>query len=165
MSEAKLYGGLTPKQACGVRGLLSEHEYDPHEVLFREGDPSTHLFELRQGLVKLTTIGVDCREQTISLAVPGRLPGPETIQNKTYCFTAETLSPVKVCKLRHRDMLEVLAQNPAVSMQVIDMLNRRAGLIDTPRGRVRILNLARLQACANFTGCSIAAFPHRLPAV
>ena len=41
---------------------------------------------------------------------------------------------------------------------------RRAGLIDTPRGGVRILNLSHLQARANFAGCADAAFPHRLTA-
>lgn len=232
LCEAKLYGGLTTEQACSIRGLLVKHEYKPHEVLFREGDPGTHLYVLRQGLLKLTTLGVDGREQIIGLAAPGHLLGFETIHGRTNCFTAETLSPVTVCKLRHADMLQVLSQNPSVSIRVIDMLNRelaeaqslirvlgqknaeervawfllslattctdpfetipmwlsrreiaellgltietvsrlmsefrRAGLIETPRGCVRILNLPHLQARANFTGCSAAAFPHRLPAV
>ncbi len=57
LCEARLYGGLTAEQACNIRGLLAKHEYKPHEVLFREGDPSTHLFVLRQGLLKLTSLG------------------------------------------------------------------------------------------------------------
>lgn len=232
LCEAKLYGGLTAEQACSIRGLLVKHEYEPHEVLFREGDSSTHLFVLRQGLLKLTSMDMNGREQIIGLATPGRLLGFETVHDNTYCFTAETLSPATVCKLRHKDMLEVLTQNPAVSLQVIDVLNRelaeaqalirvlgqknaeervawfllslaaavddpselsplrltrreiaellgltietvsrlmsefrRAGLIETPRGGVRILNLPRLQARANFSGCAAASFPHRLPAV
>lgn len=232
LCDARLYSGLTTEQACGIRGLLVKHEYQPHEVLYREGDPSTHLFVLRQGLLKLTTLGANGHEQIISLAAPGQLLGFETIHDKTYCFTAETLSPVTVCKIRHQDMLKVLAQNPAVSIQVIDMLNRelaeaqalirvlgqktaeervawfllslttagadsfetipvwltrreiaellgltietvsrlmskfrRAGLIDTPRGNVRILNLPRLQARAKLSGCSAAAFLQRLAVI
>ncbi len=171
------------------------------------------------------------REQIIGLAAPGRLLGFQSLHSKSYCFTAETLSPVWVCKLRRNDMVQVLEQNPAVSLQIIDMLNRelseaqalirvlgqktaeervawflltltnadtepfeinpvwlsrreiaellgltietvsrlisefrRAGLIDTPRGGVRILNLPRLQARANLSGGTDAAFPHGLTA-
>ena len=232
LCEARLYSGLTAEQACNIRGLLTKHEYKPHETLFREGGPSTHLFVLRGGLLKLTSLGVNGREQIIGLAAPGRLLGFQSMHNKTYCFSAEALTPVSVCKIRHHDMLQVLEQNPSVSLQVIDMLNhelgeaqalirvlgqktaeervawfllslaatgnspletlpvrlmrreiaellgltietvsrlfsefRRDGLIDTPRGSVRILSLPRLQARANFPGCSAAAFPQRLPAV
>lgn len=231
LCEAKLYRGLTPEQVCGIRGLLIQDDCGPHEVLFREGDPSTHVFVLRQGLLKLTSLGMSGREQIIGLAVPGRLLGLQSIHGKSYCFTAETLSPISVCKLRRSDMLQVIEQNPAVSLQLIEMLNRelseaqalirvlgqktaeervawflltlanadtepfeinplwlsrreiaellgltietvsrlisefrRAGLIDTPRGGVRILNLPRLQTRANFLGHADAALPHRLTA-
>ncbi len=84
LCEARLYGGLTPEQACDVRGLLTRHEYKPREVLFHEGDPSTHLFVLRQGRLKLTTLSVNGREQIIGLAAPGRLLGFQSIHSKTY---------------------------------------------------------------------------------
>jgi CRP/FNR family transcriptional regulator len=231
LCEAKLYRGLTPEQVCGIRGLLVQDEYQPHEVLFREGDPSTYLLVLRQGLLKLTSLGRDGREQIIGLAAPRRLLGLQSLHSKSYCFTAETLSPVSVCKLRRDDMLLVLEQNPTVSLQLIDLLNRelteaqalirvlgqktaeervawflltlanadaepfemnplwlsrqeiaellgltietvsrlisefrRAGLIDTPRGGVRILDLPHLQVRANFSGFADAAFSHRLTA-
>lgn len=123
LCEARLNGGLTAEQACDIRGLLVKHEYKPHEVLFREGNPSTHLFVLREGLLKLTSLGVNGREQIIGLATAGRLLGFHSIHSKTCCLTAVALTPVTVCKIRHNDMLQVLEQNPTVSMQFINMLN------------------------------------------
>jgi len=122
--EARLYSGLTMRQACAIRGMFINHEFDAHEIIFREGEPSTYLYVLRQGLLKLTSVGVGGREQIIGLATPGRLLGLQTKHGNTYGFTAVTLSPASVCKLRNSDMLQVLEQNPAVSLKLIDMLNQ-----------------------------------------
>jgi CRP-like cAMP-binding protein len=52
--ETKLYSGLFREQVRGIRALLSLCDTGPGEMLFRAGDPSTHLFVVREGQVKLT---------------------------------------------------------------------------------------------------------------
>jgi CRP/FNR family transcriptional regulator len=104
--------------------MFMKHEYDAHEIIFREGEPSTYLYVLRQGLLKLTSVEVSGREQIIGLATPGRILGLQTTHSRIYGFTAETLSPASVCKLRNSDMIQVLEQNPAVSLKLINMLNQ-----------------------------------------
>jgi CRP/FNR family transcriptional regulator len=127
LCEAQLYAGLSHEQVCAVRGLLSKHDYDAHEILFREGETSTHLFLLREGLLKLTAIGPDGREQIIGLGVAGQLLGFNTASDRRCAYTAETLTPTRVCKLRHQDMLQVLGQNPAVALRTLELLNQELG--------------------------------------
>jgi CRP/FNR family transcriptional regulator len=127
LCEARLYEGLSHEQVCAVRGLLSKHDYGPHEILFREGEVSTHLFLLREGLLKLTAIGPDGREQIIGLGVPGQLLGFNTASDRRCAYTAETLIPTKVCKLHHTDMLQVLSQNPPVALHTLELLNQELG--------------------------------------
>lgn len=124
LCAAHLSMGMTSDQVCHIRGMLSQREYGAREILFREGEPGTQLFLLRRGHVKLTALGTDGREQIIDLAVSGRLLGFHSVNDPAYAYTAETLTPTTVCKIRHTDMLKVLAQNPEVSLRVIDILNR-----------------------------------------
>jgi CRP-like cAMP-binding protein len=52
--EAKLYSGLPREQVRGIRALLCLCDTGPGDMLFRAGDPPTHLFVMRAGQVKLT---------------------------------------------------------------------------------------------------------------
>jgi CRP/FNR family transcriptional regulator len=127
LCEAQFYQGLSHEQVCAVRGLLSKHDYDAHAILFREGEASSHLYLVREGLLKLTAIGPDGREQIIGLGVAGQLLGFNTASDRRCAYTAETLIPTRVCKLRHTDMLKVLEQNPPVALHTLELLNQELG--------------------------------------
>lgn len=136
LCEARLYVGLNHEQACSIRGLLSHHRYDTHDTLFRQGEPSEHLFVLQEGTLKLTLTDVDGREQIVGLPMAGQLLGFNTISEREYAYTAQSLTPSMVCMIRHRDMLEVLNQNPKVAMRTIEMLNHE---LTQARSLIRIL--------------------------
>lgn len=123
LCEAGLYSGLSTRQVCEIRGLLSKHRHGAHEVLFREGEPNTYLYLLREGQLKLTTVTPDGREQIIGLGLPGHLLGFHSMHDTVHTYTAETLTAVQLCKIRRADMVDVLRQNPSVMLRVIDMLN------------------------------------------
>lgn len=121
--EAGWDSGLGTRQVCEIRGLLSKHDHGAHEVLFREGEPNTHLYLLREGQLKLTTITPEGREQIVGLGLPGHLLGFHSMHDAAHSYTAETLTAVRVCKIRRTDMVDVLRQNPSVMLRVIDILN------------------------------------------
>ncbi len=123
LCDASLSAGLTAQQVCEIRGMLSKHDYAAHEVLFREGEANVHLFLLRAGQLKLTTLTPDGREQIVGLGLPGQLLGFQSMHDTAYTCTAVSLTPVHACKIRRTDMLAVLRHNPAVMLRVIDILN------------------------------------------
>jgi CRP/FNR family transcriptional regulator len=122
LCEARLYPGLTPEQVCHIRGLLIRQTYDPHDILFRDGDPARYLFAVRSGQIKLISSLPDGRQQILHLVVPGQLLGREAFNNRSYAYTAEALSKVSVCKISSRDLQQVLEQNPSMSLRVIQTL-------------------------------------------
>jgi CRP/FNR family transcriptional regulator len=124
LCEAELYSGLSAQQVCEIRGLLSKHNHGAHEVLFREGEPNTHLYLLRQGQLKLTTLTPDGREQIIGLGLPGQLLGFHSMNDTAHTYTAETLTAADVCKIRRPDMIAVLERNPSIMLRVIEILNQ-----------------------------------------
>jgi len=131
-----MYIGLDHDQVCAIRGMLSHHRYDSHQTLFRQGEPSEYLFVLQEGMLKMTLTDVDGREQIVGLPLAGQLLGFNTITERAYAYTAQSLTPSAVCKIRHHDMLEVLNQNPKVAMRTIEILNHE---LNQARSLIRIL--------------------------
>jgi len=127
LCEAQLQTNLTLEQVCATHGLVTRQLLAPHQTLFHAGETNQHLFVVRDGQIKLTTLTTDGREQIIGLAVPGHLIGFDDVRDTTHTYTAVALTPVHVCKIARADMLKVLAENPQVMMRVINVLNEELG--------------------------------------
>ncbi len=124
LCDAQLHSEISSEQVCQILGLLNRHAYAPHEVLFREGDPSTHLFLIREGQLKLTTSNPDGRKQIIGLGVAGYVIGLDTLEDEIYTYTAETIGPVIACEIQQKNMLRILKQNPDIALRIVDILNK-----------------------------------------
>lgn len=117
--EAKLYSGLPKMQVRDIRALLSLCNTGPGETLFRAGDPSTYLYVIREGQIKLTRSDVNGHEHLIGLVGPGYLIGFDAIGSPMYSYSAKTLTPSLFCRIKHGDMMKVLAKNSKVSLNVL----------------------------------------------
>ena len=117
--EAKLYLGLPKAQVRDIRGLLSLYRTGAGDTLFRAGDTSTYLYIVREGQIKLTRSDVDGHEHLIGLVGPGYLLGFDTIGNPMYGYSAMSLTPSVFCRIKHNDIMKVLAKNSRVSLNVL----------------------------------------------
>ena len=138
LCESRLYPGLTKDQVCQIREHLIREMYEPHETLFREGDPADFLFALRSGQLKLTSSMPDGRQQILRIAVAGQLLGIETFKGQHYPFTAEALTDVVACKISHDDLRQILAGSPAIALRVIETLSQE---LDQAESLIRDLGL------------------------
>lgn len=124
LCEAQLVEGLTEAQACEIQGLLRRHVVEPQNTVFLQGETSDWLYVVRAGQLKLSVNGPDGREQIIRIAVTGQLIGYDTIDDLRHPYTATALTPVRLCGIRHRDMLRVLEQNLDISRRMVQLLNQ-----------------------------------------
>jgi CRP/FNR family transcriptional regulator, anaerobic regulatory protein len=160
LCEARLYPGLTAEQVCRIRNMLIRETYHAGDVLFWEADAATFLFALRDGQVKLIRSLSDGRQQIMRLSIAGQILGTEAFNDKTYNRTATALTEVNTCKIRYQDLLQVIEQNPAVSLRVIQALThelmqaetliRDLGLKTAPE-KVATFVLTLLPPCDNQT--------------
>lgn len=124
LCEAHLHEGLTEAQACDIQGLLDRCVVEPHNTVFIQGEASDWLYVVRAGQLKLSVNGPDGREQIMRIAVAGQLIGYDTVDDLRHPYTATALTPVRLCGIRHRDMLRVLEQNLEVSRRMVQLLNQ-----------------------------------------
>jgi CRP/FNR family transcriptional regulator len=117
--EAKLYSGLPKIQARDIRALLRLCNTGPGDTLFRAGDPSTYLYVIREGQIKLTRSDVIGHDRLIGLVGPGYLLGFDAIGSPMYSYSAKSLTPSVFCRIKHGDIMKVLAKNSKVSLNVL----------------------------------------------
>jgi CRP/FNR family transcriptional regulator len=124
LCEAHLHEGLSDAQACEIQGLLRRSSMQPQETIFRQGDASDWLYIVRAGQLKISVNGADGREQIMRIAVAGQLIGYDTVEDLHHPYTATALTAVRLCGIRHRDLLRVLEQNLEVSRRMVQLLNQ-----------------------------------------
>ena len=126
-------------------------EYQPGEVLFREGEPGEEMFVLQSGSVRVTKI-VAGEEKVLAVLGPGEFVGEMAILNgKPRTATAVAVEPVR-CLVILAPMLEhMVARNAEIAIRLIKKLAKRLDAADTlveilmhkdPKARV-MLALAR----------------------
>jgi CRP/FNR family transcriptional regulator len=123
--EAKLYAGLSGRQVKELDGRLGLCRSEPRHTLFRAGDPSKYLYVVREGQVKLTRTDIDGREHLLNLVGPGYFLGFDTIGNSAYSYSAETLTPTVFCRIKHVDIVWLLAEAPQVSLNILLAVNEQ----------------------------------------
>jgi len=123
--EAKLYAGLSGKQVKELDGRLGLCRSEPRHTLFRAGNPSKYLYVVREGQVKLTRTDIDGHEHLLNLVGPGYFLGFDAIGNSAYSYSAETLTPTVFCRIKHDDIVWLLAEAPQVSLNILLAVNEQ----------------------------------------
>lgn len=110
--------------ACRVTDSVKQIRYDAGNVLFAQGEPSTSLYSLTRGIVKITCHTTGGREQIVGIANPGNLLlGLQSLETERYQYTAVAETDVVACKIRHRGLLKEAEENSDIAMRLLKALN------------------------------------------
>jgi len=94
------------------------------EILFMQGQPSSCLFAVVDGMVKICTHNADGREQIVGLSSPqSLLVGLQSMNDERYAYSAIAASNVKACKVNHRTLLERVRHRGDLAMRLIGAMN------------------------------------------
>ena len=109
---------------CIVGGALQNVEFNQGEVLFLQGEPSSNLYALKHGMVKICVHTADGREQIVGLSRPGNLLlGLQSINDAYHPYTAIAVTPVHACRIKHRTLLHLVQTQGDLAMRMIAAAN------------------------------------------
>jgi len=109
---------------CTIQEALQSETFRQGQVLFLQGQPSSNLYSLTQGVVKICSHTPDGREQIVGLSTPGNLlVGLQSINDTRHAYTAIAVTPVLACKINHRTLLESVQERGDVAMRLIQAAN------------------------------------------
>ena len=109
-------------KACA--SLCQRVTFRKGEVLFLQGQSSSSLFSLTEGMVKICSHTADGREQIVGLSTPGNLlVGLQSINDNRYAYTGVAETAVTACKVNHRALLSCVRKRGEVALRLLDALN------------------------------------------
>lgn len=109
---------------CCVKRAVQKVTFRKGEVLFLQGQSSSSLYSLTDGMVKICTHSADGREQIVGLSTPGSLlVGLQSINDDRYTYTGIAETAVAACKVNHRALLSCVRKKGEVALRLLDALN------------------------------------------
>jgi len=118
-------GEFSPAEIrCMLDDAVQHVTFDNDEMLFMQGQPSTCLYAVTDGMVKICTHSTDGREQIVGLSSPERLlVGLQSVNEDRYAYTAIAATPVRACKVNHRTLLAKVREKGDLAMRMIQAVN------------------------------------------
>jgi CRP/FNR family transcriptional regulator len=120
-SGAVTDGVRSSRTSCVLGAIAHRVHFRDQDYLVREGYARTHFHVVRSGYVKLTSILASGRTQITGLRGSGQLVG-FAWERTVYPYTATALTPITACRIAHRAVLQVLQQESAVTLRVLERL-------------------------------------------
>jgi CRP-like cAMP-binding protein len=127
LARTTLFGGLGDASLKRVATIAEWRVLAQDAVVFRRGEPGTHLFVIHRGHVKFGSGAVDGREVTLNLLGPGAVFGELAFADggpRTADVVA--VEAAELLALSRRDLIPFLKKEPDVVLQLMAALAARA---------------------------------------
>lgn len=126
ISVVPVFKGMDQIELSLIEKATNSRCYKKGEFIFREGDYSETLYIIHRGLIKLSKISENGKEQIIRILFPGDFFGEFSLmQNEKHYANAETLQETVVCTVEKQGFLKTMEQNPKMAFRFIEALNNR----------------------------------------
>lgn len=109
---------------CIVTDAVRKVTFKKGAVLFLQGQPSSSLYSLTEGMAKICTHTPDGREQIVGLSGPSNLLiGLQSIGDERHAYTAVAVTAVTACEISDRAVLDGAQDRGDVAMRLVAALN------------------------------------------
>jgi len=118
----RLTGLCQPLDAAALDDISSESErfaQPARSLLFREGDQASRAFSIGAGIVKLSRLLADGKQQVVGFRFPGDIVGYGA--SAAYPYDAELLTAGSFCKIERRRLDALLRRYPVMERRLLDM--------------------------------------------
>jgi len=110
-----------------LQKVTGSKRFGKGEYIFRDGERSETLFVVNEGLIKLTKMSPDGKEQIVRLLFPGDFFGLfSLLRNENHYLNAETVgASTIICYIEKKDFLNTMEKNAELSHRFLLTVNDR----------------------------------------
>ena len=132
LGEVELFRNFTPEERTRVASDAVERQLDRGDVLFDEGDESSHLFVVTEGRVAMANRSDDGRESLVALMEPGDLFGEMPLfDGLGRSAAARALEPSAVITVPYAPVQAVYRERPDLLWSVLELMAARLRATDS----------------------------------
>src|SRR5262245_10090344 len=120
VARIAVFHGLKPETIRRVVAAATVLALDPHEVLFRQGDPATAFFIVVEGWIKLYRITFSGEETVIHVLTDGEsFAEAVAFTGARYPATAEAVSAARVVRIPADHVVRCIREDPDIALAMI----------------------------------------------
>lgn len=118
-----LWDGLSAAQLAEAQNLLSLNNYARGEYLFHAGDSAAHIYQLLDGIVKVSYFNPGGDEKIINIFQTGDIFGHLFLgQYRHRIGTAQALTDVRVARVSESNLKALLERFPSIALNLISYM-------------------------------------------
>jgi CRP-like cAMP-binding protein len=126
LTHIRLFDGLSQAEMQELERLTRMQAVKKRQPLYLTGEPSTNVYLLKQGRIKLTKTSPSGKEVTFEILGPGDILGElEVLDESPRLTSAEALDDALLCVMPREAFTQFLARHPAVTVTLTKLIGLR----------------------------------------
>lgn len=126
MADFWLFNSLDNKEKTYIQSLFRRPEYKKGDFLFMEDEPTSAVFLITSGRVKLFKTSDEGKEVVLGILSTNNLFGEQILFSEgKHTFAAQALEPTRLCACYKNDFEALVAQNSEISIKIIRTLGEK----------------------------------------
>jgi len=126
IKQTTIFSALSEDELLKLVTLARERRFSDGESILWEGDPPDWFYIIAKGRVKVAKHATSGKELIVAIFAPGDIFGEVAVfDGIPYPASAIALGEAIVLGIKRDDILKFLAQNPSVSLKIINLLGGR----------------------------------------
>ncbi|MEQ1656566.1 MAG: Crp/Fnr family transcriptional regulator [Nitrospira sp.] len=126
LKHIRLFDGITPAEMQEMEKITRMEEVKKRQPLYLPGDPSSNVYLLKRGRVKIANTAPNGKEVTFDILEAGDVFGElDVLEDAPRSTSAETLDDALICVIPRKDFDQYLAMHPNVTIKLTKLIGLR----------------------------------------
>ena len=126
LKHIHLFDGISPSEMQEMEKITRMEEVKKRQPLYLPGDPSSSVYLLKRGRVKIANTAPNGKEVTFEILEAGDVFGElDVLQDAPRSTSAETLDDALICVIPRKDFDQYLAMHPTVMFKLTKLIGLR----------------------------------------
>ena len=125
LRQSEMFESFSSIEMARVMGVVEELELPRHHIIFAPGMPSTSIYFIEKGRVRLTKLSPDGRTVILALLGSGDLIGEAAWESAEHDSYGETLEETRLYQLSRDSFESLVRQNPEFGLRLIQVIGFR----------------------------------------
>lgn len=109
LSTVPVFNGMDKTDLQILQKVTKSRQFNKGDLIFQEGECSQKLFLVHEGLIKLTKLSSEGKEQIVRILFPGDFFGLlSLLRDENHYENAIALSATEVCSIEKKDFLKTM---------------------------------------------------------